>query len=149
MEIKNEYPPNYELIKLALNPPPHTVFCYGETIYNPSGREIPPDLEHHEAVHSRQQAGYPDAWWAKYLTDADFRLSQELEAYGEQYLFAKELIEAQAEEAAKQGKVLSAGKTRLLKWALEGMASALSSETYGTLITYGEAESKIRNYSKA
>ncbi len=148
MEIIKDYPPNYALICSVLKPNREAVFAYGNRIYNPSGRDIAPDIEHHEEVHMRQQGDNPDAWYARYVTEPAFRLSQELEAYGEQYIFARNHIEQAAADADKEGKVLAAGKTQLLEWALEGMAMALSGQEYGNLISYGAARSKIRNYSK-
>lgn len=148
MKIVNEYPPNYELIKFVLNPGKHATFCYGDILYNPSGRELPLDIEHHEEVHSHQQGNEPAAWWNRYITDPDFRLSQEIEAYGAQYAFAKERIEAAADQAFKEGKVLTAGKTKLLRYALETMTFALSGDAYGRLLSYGKAESAIKREAK-
>lgn len=148
MEIIKEYPPNYALICMTLKPDKQAIFAYGNKIYNPSGREVTPDIEHHEEVHMRQQGDNPDAWYARYVSDPDFRLSQELEAYGEQYLFAKDHIERAAAQADAEGKVLAAGRTQLLEWARDKMAEALSGESYGNLISYGEADSKLRHYTK-
>lgn len=150
MEVKETFPPHFEEIQLLFpiskeNP---AIFCYGDTIHNPYGKEITPDLECHESVHSKQQGDDPDGWWRKYLTDPQFRLEQELEAYGEQYAFAKRHIEAAANEAAKEGKRLTAGKNNLIRHALESMSFALSGPTYGNIIPYGKAESKIRHYAK-
>ena len=135
MKILNQNPPNIDLILAAgLKPSKDTVFCYGDTIYNPSGKKLSPDIEHHESIHARQQKDIGiDEWWRRYLSDKDFRLSQEIEAYGEQYKFAQKYVK----------------DTKLLRWALENMAYALSGEEYGNLISYGEAESKIRNYGKS
>jgi len=130
MKIVTAPPPNVEEIALLLGYQPHASYCYGDTIFNPSGKELPADIIFHESVHCRQQGSNPQGWWYNYLTDPEFRLRQEVEAYGEQYLFAKRHI--------KEAKVLS--------WAKESMAFALSSEAYGSLLTYGQAESKIRNY---
>lgn len=150
MKTINAYPPNYELIKLAMPATPDdAIFCYGNTIYNPSGRDIPPDQEFHEEIHGKKQLEIGvDNWWFLYLEDPAFRLSEELEAYGEQYAFACKHINAAAEIASDEGKVLAAGKTKLLAYALDSMARALSGPEYGTLVTYGEASSKIRNYAK-
>ena len=89
--IKKEYPPNYQLLVDTFNPPSTTVFVYGDTIYNPSGDKIPPDVVVHEEVHMRQQREYasPDMWYALYIHDKDFRLTQEVEAYAVQYQFLK------------------------------------------------------------
>lgn len=133
MKIVNEWPPNIDLIKAVLKPSKETVFCYGDTIYNPSGKTLSPDIEEHEAIHSRQQRDNKDGWYTKYLTDKAFRLEQELQAYGEQYKFAKKHVKDK----------------RLLKWAKESMALALSGEEYGNLCDFGQAESWIRNWGKS
>lgn len=130
MKIVEDYPPNYELIKLALGDQPKALFCYGDTIYNPSKRTVTPDLEAHEMIHQEQQGSDIDGWYARYVTDREFRLEQEIHAYGRQWLFAKEHVQDK----------------KLLEWVKENMAFALSGESYGSLITYVEAESKIRNY---
>lgn len=131
MKQSPDYPPNYvailEHLPEANNG--HTIFCYGDTIYNPNGREITRDLEVHEGMHSAAQGGSPDLWWEQYLADTGFRLAQELEGYGAQYAFLKEHIH---------------GKLR--EWVLDNMARALSGQTYGGMISFGEARSKIRNY---
>jgi hypothetical protein len=132
MKVVEGYPPNYELIATALNPNDQAVFCYGDTIFNPGGRQLTEDVVEHERTHSAQQGSDPDGWYHRYLTDPAFRLEQEIEAYGAQYAFAKRFV--------KSGK--------LLRWALESMAKALSGEDYGSLIGYGAAESKIRTYAK-
>ncbi len=131
MKLSIENPPNYEDIKSVLNVEgTGAIFCYGDTIYN-APKDLRPDLIVHEEVHSKQQGQYPQAWWYKYLTDRYFRLDQELEAYSTQYKFVKKYL-----------------NNRLLKAALSDMARALSSEIYGSIIEYKQAESKIRNLAK-
>jgi len=134
MKISNSFPPNYDLIKLVLKPNPEAIFCYGDTIYNPSKRELTDDVLLHEEIHSRQQnqVGSPEIWYTRYLQDKHFRLTQEIEAYGEQYHFAKKYV---------KNYILNA-------WLLENLAKALSSEDYGKMISYGSAVSKIRNHKK-
>lgn len=133
MEIKETYPPNYDQIKeyfpnLQSHQP---IFAYGKVIYNPFKVNVTPDLEYHESIHSRQQGEYPDVWWYQYFTDLNFRLEAELEAYCEQYKFA-----------------LDNGVTGKLKeWIREKIALALSGDLYGNLISYGEADSKLRHYA--
>lgn len=86
-------PPNYERIVAAFGPLPETViFAWGDTIFVQDkifADSFPPELVAHEGVHSRQQAasGGPEAWWERYLTDARFRLDQEIEAYRAQIAF--------------------------------------------------------------
>lgn len=134
MKIVDGYPPNFKAIQEVFTDieKHKPCFCYGDTIYNPYGIDISPDLEHHESIHTKQQASNPELWWYNYLYKKDFRLSQELEAYGEQYLFVKKHVP----------------NNRLRKWKLEHFAKAVSSELYGNLITYYQAESAIRNYGK-
>lgn len=84
MKIVEDYPPNIAMIEAALGPrrKPGTMFCYGETIYNPSGRPIPEPLIIHEGVHSaRQQEAGVDHWWARYVEDAPFRFDEETIAH--------------------------------------------------------------------
>ena len=76
MEVIKSYPPNYKDIQNAGFGEKTTVYCFGNKIYNPSGIEIPPDIEFHELRHSKQQGEAPEIWWSKYLYDSDFRFSQ-------------------------------------------------------------------------
>ena len=89
MKIAHELPPIYDsIIEAGMRPTAMAVYTYGDTIYNPSGRDIPPDVVHHEEVHEKQQeATGKDEWWGRYLEDPYFRISQEVEAYGAQYKF--------------------------------------------------------------
>jgi hypothetical protein len=135
LKIKKEYPPNYrDIVDKLGTPPVHVIYCYGDTIYNPSGKEITPDFEIHEEVHSKQQGSAPEIWWEKYLSDSQFRLKQEIEAYGTQYLFACKLIDE------------IRGGAKMKKWMLESMARALSGKEYGGMIGYNQAETAIRKY---
>lgn len=89
-EIIEGYPPNIaDIIQKFGNVvwQRDTVFTYGNTIYNPRGHKLPPDLIEHEKMHILQQSGDPQSWWKKYLEDNQFRLEQEVEAYGRQYAF--------------------------------------------------------------
>lgn len=150
MKIVHAFPPNFALIKAALpNANEHVTYCYGDTIYRPDGQELPPDIEFHESIHSEQQGGEPDMWYAKYLTDPHFRLQQEIEAYGKQFAYAKQHIEMMADQAAGEGRRLLAGKNNLIRHALERMATALSGPEYGNLIEYAKAEATIRRYGRA
>lgn len=132
MKIKEEYPPNIELIEAVLGKDPHAIYTVGETIYNPHKRIITSDIEVHEGVHCKQQGDNPDAYIARYLQDKEFRLECEIEAYGEQWQYIQNNVT----------------DSKLKEWLLEKMAFALSGQEYGSLLSYGEAESKIRNYAK-
>lgn len=148
MRIVEEFPPNYELICTVLGiPPRETTFAYGDIIYNPSGRELEPDIIFHEHVHRGQQGDDPDAWWLEYLTNPQFRYEQELDAYGRQYAFAKDAIETMDANLKAEGKRPGVSKTKMLEYALDSMARALSGQSYGFTLSYGEAVSKIRKYA--
>lgn len=128
--ILEEYPPHYKRYKekfpdLEKSQP---LFAWKNQIYNPFKAKITPDLIVHEKVHFKQQGNYPEEWLDKYLEDPQFRLEQEVEAYSAQYKYCKELLPA--------------------KWSrkfLEGFARSLSGTLYNNMLSYGEAESKIRN----
>jgi hypothetical protein len=138
MKQKVETPPNYlDIVKVFGELDLHnTLFCYGDTIYNPGGKTISPDLEIHEDTHRVQQGDAPELWWEQYLNDIEFRLRQEIEAYSAQYQFACKAIDE------------IRGPAKMKKWALESMAHALCSTMYGNIISFGEAQSKIRNYGR-
>lgn len=136
MKIKEENPPNFiEIIRvfgdLSKKKP---CFCYGDVIYNPYRVEITPDLEIHEDTHRIQQGNLPDIWWEQYLSDTNFRLSQEIEAYAKQYQFACKLVDE------------IRGGAKMKKAILESIAKSLSGEMYGSIITYSQAETAIRKY---
>jgi hypothetical protein len=85
-------PPNFQKI-LAVFPAasgPNVIFAYGDTIYNPSGGNLPMAIAAHELVHLDQQkvAGGAEAWWDKYLVDKEFRFGEELQAHQVEYYWA-------------------------------------------------------------
>lgn len=121
MNVVVGWPPNRAAIERAIGAAPeHAVYAWGDTIYSPSGDDLADHLVEHERTHSRQQAeiGGPETWWQRYLTDRDFRLDQEVEAYRAQLAF-----------------VQSAHRKRLLL----KLAGDLSGPLYGRLISFGEA----------
>lgn len=62
------------------------VITYGDTVY--CKFDLTDDLIVHEATHVKQQTEMDkDLWWDRYVTDKEFRLSQELEAYLNQLYF--------------------------------------------------------------
>lgn len=88
MKIVNANPPNYEQICKAIPAVRLNrgiIFTYGAILYVPSGVEIPDHLMAHEETHTVQQGWDVDKWWDRYLTDTEFRLQQEVEAYQNQY----------------------------------------------------------------
>lgn len=100
-----------------------TVFTWGETVFNPSGRPIAPEILEHEAVHARQQGGDPASWWERYLADAQFRFEQELEAHRVEY----RAVCAQSKDRNARAA------------ALQFIGSRLASPLYGGVVTRSEA----------
>lgn len=127
-ELRQE-PPNIAEIRAQLSPSKEAIFCYGHTVYNPSGVDIPEDVLWHEAVHEKQQVLWstPDIWWTKYLFDHAFRLQQEVEAYAAQFTFIKEHYPYKARDEA-----------------LFGLADDLCSPMYDLKINHRRAETMIR-----
>jgi len=111
-----------------------TVFTYGNTIYNPLGKEIPMDLYAHEEMHADQQEHndtIAKIWWKRYIEDPEFRLEQEAEAYGRQYAF----LCLGTKNRDKRAHML---------WRL---AQALSGPMYGSICTQSMAMRKIKEYA--
>lgn len=129
-KIIKEYPPNYDKIKQAFNPPETACYCYGDTIYNPSGNDISEDILIHEGVHTVQQGKDIEEWWNKYIADDQFRKSQEVEAYAIQYNFIKK-----------------SRKSKMSDRYLEMFSDHLSS-MYGLNIDIHKAKTLIRIKSK-
>lgn len=128
MLIKREYPPNYEQIKTVFDlAGKNPVFTYGSILYNPHDLPLPDHVIIHETVHKNQQQN-PEDWWAEYLKNKDFRLSQEIEAYRAQYKFAKRFIKH---------------RETLFK-LLHLLSMDLSSAMYGNIIGYHEALAEIK-----
>jgi hypothetical protein len=125
--IVRGFPPNISEIRARLNPGPRTVYAYDDTIYSPSGMDLPLDLIRHEETHFAQQklAGGADAWWQRYLDDPQFRLEQEIEAYRAQYATIAGLPRQQ--------------RRRLL----QHICKTLSSGLYGRRVTAEQARALI------
>ena len=85
MQVVSDWPPNIEDIRKVFTINDTTVFCYGDTLYNPNSCPLDKPILAHEELHSRQQGDDPKAWWDKYLSDIPFRTEQELAAYQIQF----------------------------------------------------------------
>ena len=134
MEIVNDYPPNWNLIETAFPKAKEwkAFFAYDGKIFNPFKSEIRSDNKIHEKTHFLQQGNNPDEWWFRYISDPSFRTQMEIEAYGAQVAFVKQKI----------------GTGIVYECLLDECAQFLSSELYGNLLSFGQARSKIRNYTK-
>lgn len=137
MKIINEKPPIYDMIvQSGMTPSPHTIYAYGDAIYNPGGFDLETkENEHyivHESVHCRQQGDNPDYWWSRYLDDHFFRIQMEIEAYAEQYDF-----------------ICKTNKDRNQRFKiLHNMARILASPIYGNVIGQQSALQLIKNQAK-
>lgn len=124
MILSTAIPPIYEECrqKFGVKWSDGIVIAYGDTIY--CRNTLSPDVIAHEEVHLRQQAKIgKDVWWRRYLDDADFRLSQEKEAYIAQSKWYKKNV-----------------KDRELRFqCIDFIARDLSSSMYGNIITKEEA----------
>lgn len=132
MKVEYKNPPNYDAIckKFDIKNNKGVVFTYGDTVYVPSGKPLTPDLEEHEGLHIEQQTAYEggaEAWWDRYLEDTEFRLDQEIAAYGIQYKFISENENR-------------AGRRRALKF----FTDSLSGPIYGRSITEERAKELIQ-----
>ena len=124
MKIVKGYPPNYDRIAEQFTLDSSVIFTYGDTIYVPGGGDLNKPLIIHESIHSKQQADMGiEKWWKNYFEDEKFRLSQEVEAYRNQFVAYKGSVHSQVKIAV----------------FLNGIAKDLSSDIYGNIITLEEA----------
>ena len=130
MQVVIDFPPNYEMIKNRFDIEGKSiVFTYGDKIFNPQGTHIADHVIEHEKVHMRQQEEMGiEEWWAKYLLNDEFRVSQETEAYQTQFDFIKKHVK----DRNKQFNFLQL------------LARDLSSEMYGNAITKSKAVALIK-----
>ncbi len=135
--ISQEYPPEYIYKKCVEKwgvdyVKDNIAFTYGDTIFFAKGSDrLPEDLFVHEMTHTKQHREYPggrDAWWDRYLIDDQFRLSQELIAYRNQYRWVVQNMKSPAKRFEY----------------LMYMAQALSGKMYGNIISKLEAIQEIR-----
>lgn len=95
-----------------------TIFAYDGVIYT-NAVSLPHHLIVHEETHHRQQEKYGlDNWVDKYLSDTQFRLDMEIEAYRNQ---------------------LQAMNRKERRELLKICAGDLSSNLYGNIISFNEA----------
>lgn len=136
MQVILDKPPIYSKAKelFNLNEDDVIFFTYGNKCYSPSGKMPPDYLIVHESKHMEQQ-NYDSVsakiWWELYFADANFRMEQEIEAYGEQYKFICQGVK----DRNKQHKYL---------W---GIAEQLSGTMYGNCISHSQAMKRIKEYA--
>jgi hypothetical protein len=137
MNIVVAKPPIYDEAAARFTLRGREVFAYGDTLFNPHGIPISPDLMTHERVHAAQHRHYPGgaaAWWSRYLEDPSFLASQEGEAYGAQLAFLRSTARKRGDRCVP---------------ALCHFAGTLSGEMYGSPITLAGAMVLIRRHADA
>lgn len=132
MKIIFGYPPNIEAIraKFDIRGRAGVVFCYGNTLFNPSGQMLPPEIIAHEEVHAAQQAkwaGGPAKWWEDYIANKTFRFHQEFPAH------VKELQIHVALNSGRQAK----------RKYIRFVAKRLSGPLYGHMIAAEDAKRRL------
>lgn len=121
------------------------LFAWGDTIYNPCGVPINPELHAHEAVHGARQLDYLartdpgpwqgqtiEAWWREYIDNTNFRLAEEILAHRAEY----------------QHYVMHNPNGRVRnnrRMVLDHIARKLSSPLYGRLCGYHYARVQIKD----
>lgn len=108
------------------------LFAWGDTIFNPGGLEIPPELYLHESVHGEQQRGHPHVWWNQYLVDEEFRFYQELQAHTAEFAW-----------------LARNGNRNERRAALNRVAKKLAAPLYRFDITVGEAKRAMKKLNAA
>ncbi len=124
MKIKIENPPNINEIRKVFGGAvgKEVIFAWGDTIYNPSGMDIPPELMAHEKVHGDRQRGDVLGWWRRYLMEPDFRFVEELIAHKVEYQY-----------------LLECGNRQQRRRALKTIAKRLSGPLYNRACTFKQA----------
>lgn len=106
-QFSTEKPPVWDALVAHFNPSwERTIVAYADTIY--AKHPVPPDIVAHEMIHLKQQGYRKDKakeWWTRYLKDPQFRYSQEVEAYQEQYRYLKRSVKDRNELARKLHKI--------------------------------------------
>lgn len=130
MKIVHGYPPLFDrMLEVFPNAKkPGVLFCWGDTIYNPSNVTIPGYLVAHESVHRDQQGKEPAFWWERYMANPEFRLAQEVPAHREEY----------------RQYSIDFPNRNMRRLALKTIAQRLSGPLYGNMISFDKARALIK-----
>ncbi len=129
MKVSNRIPEIYEKCRnqFGVDWERGVIITYGDTVY--CKHSLPEHKIAHEYAHVIQQLNMgTEIWWKKYLTDKEFRLSQEVEAY-----------QAEADYITKNIKDRNQRFNLLRQIYLD-----LSSSMYGNICSYSEAKKLIK-----
>ena len=130
LKITVGFPPNIEEIEKlvpGVKEMSGVLFAWADTVFNPSGIEIPEWLVEHEQVHLNRQSGDPATWWHRYLTDGAFRLAEELPAHRVEWKAFKRRVKNREVRACY----------------LASISARLAGPLYGRLLTTAAAKAKI------
>lgn len=128
MRVVVANPPNIDAIRKVFPLRGREIFAWGDTIYNPGGAVVSEHPVAHETVHRKQQGNDVAGWWNRYLADAQWRFSQELEAHRAEY---RSFCSSEKD------------RNRRARF-LHLLAARLSAPMYGGLVKYGDALRQIR-----
>jgi hypothetical protein len=120
------------------------IIPFSRTIWTPARvHELSGDLILHEMIHLEQQ-NYTILgaikWWFKYRKDTQFRLSQEVVAYGEQF---KYLVKAHKKLIKDRNKM-----AKIREIILDEFSDIMSRPMYDNMCSKGEAKKLLRDYVK-
>lgn len=133
MRVVRAFPPLIEEIDAAFNVRGKAIlFAWGDTIFNPAGVDVPPELVVHEQVHGDRQGSEIESWWRRYIGDAEFRLAEELPAHVAEFRKLCEIHAPRWHSARAMRRTLAAH-----------VARKISSPLYGGLITTDAAKRAI------
>ena len=133
MNVKEEYPPNYDEVVMHFPAVAkrNVIFTYGRVIYNPKKINLTAALVTHEELHALRQTSdgmTPSLWWHKYFNDMDFRLGEEALAHHVEWMV--------------MSKTLSRSMRRK---ALDIVARKLSAPIYGPMVTKQRAKKMLKD----
>ncbi len=132
IKIIQGYPPNYQQIASNFPVTENQIYAYYPNIYKTREDDIEPSILLHENIHcERQKHQGVEKWWYNYIMDKDFRLEEELCAFGAQYAFAQTVY-----------------RSKQCQKMLHEMSVNLSSPLYGNIIDKNKAECLIRLRAK-
>lgn len=84
--IVGQYPPLIDQIDEVFDVRHKTVFfAWGDTIYNPLGKSINPEIIAHEKMHGQRQGNDIKGWWLRYIADQKFRMIEEFLGHAAEY----------------------------------------------------------------
>jgi hypothetical protein len=132
MKIIVDRPPMFDEIDARFHIANKSViFAWGDTIYNPTGVEIAPQLLAHEAVHGQRQGSDTVGWWHQYIDSKSFRLAEEIPAHQAEYNW---LLNHSLSRQARRS-------------ALKVTARRLAAPLYGSMTTVAKAKRMLTNPS--